>query len=137
MMSDMTNHNQIQDAVQDFLQLFADAWKTNDGAAVASFFVEDGALINPFGQRADGRGAIGAMYSEYFEGMLQGTSTTFKLESARAVESSHAFADGEQTISAASGEVVLVAHLVALLRRDGDGWRFVESRPYSFPALPA
>jgi hypothetical protein len=27
-------------------------WKTNEGAAVASAFVEDGALINPFGERS-------------------------------------------------------------------------------------
>ena len=77
------------------------------------------------------------MYSEYFGGMLQGTSTTFKLESVRAVGTTHAFTDAEQTISAASGEVVLVAHLAAVLRRDGDGWRFVDSRPYTFAAVPA
>jgi uncharacterized protein (TIGR02246 family) len=102
MMSDMTEHDQPQDAVQQFFQLFADGWKTNEGTALASLFVEDGALINPFGQRADGRSAIAAMYSEYFEGMLQGTSTTFRLQSVRPVETSHAFADGEQTISASS-----------------------------------
>ena len=45
-------------AVEEFFQLFADGWKANDGAAVASFFVEDGALINPFGQRADGKFAL-------------------------------------------------------------------------------
>jgi hypothetical protein len=77
------------------------------------------------------------MYCEYFEGMLRSTSTTIKLETVRTVETSHTFVDGEQTISAASGEVVLVAHITALLCRDGDSWRFVESRPYTFPAIPA
>ena len=124
-------------AVEELFGAFADAWKTNEGAALGSFFVEDGALINPFGQRADGRAAIGAMYAEYFGGMLRGTSTSFKLESVRAVEADHAFADGEQTILGADGEVVLVAHLAALLRREGDNWCFVESRPYTFPAVPA
>ncbi len=76
----MTEHDQTRNSVQEFFHLFADAWKANDGAVLAGFFVGDGALINPFGQRADGRGAIGAMYSGYFEGMLQGTSTAFKLE---------------------------------------------------------
>jgi uncharacterized protein (TIGR02246 family) len=125
-----------RETVEEFFRLFADGWKTNDGAAVASFFVEDGTLINPFGQRADGRGAVAAMYSEYFGGMLQGTSTTFNLSSVRPVEANHALADGEQTISGSGGEVVLVAHLAALLRRDGDSWRFVDSRPYSFAASP-
>ncbi len=139
----MTEHTQTksdrksEEAVEEFFALFADAWKTNDATAVAGFFVEDGSLINPFGQRADGRTAVAAMYSEYFGGMLRATSTTFTLASVRAVETNHAFADGEQTISAAGGEVVLVAHMAALLRRDGDGWRFVDARPYTFPTIPA
>lgn len=125
------------DTVEEFFQLFADGWQANDGATVARFFVEDGALINPFGQRADGQTAIAAMYSEYFGGMLRGTSTTFNLESIRAIETNHVFADGEQTISAPSGDVVLVAHLAALLRRDGDSWRFVDAPPYAVPPVPA
>jgi uncharacterized protein (TIGR02246 family) len=123
--------------VEDFLEATADAWKTNDGSVVGSLFVEDGTLINPFGQRADGRSAIAAMYSEYFGGMLRGTTTTFKVVSVRAVGTDHAFADAEQTICASNGDVVLAAHLAALLQRQGDRWHFVDSRPYSFAELPA
>jgi len=123
------------DQVKSTLDRFSAAWKANNGATVADFFVEEGSLINPFGQRADGRTAVAAMYSEYFEGMLRGTSTTVNLASVRAVEQDHAFADGEQTINAPDGTVVLVAHISALLRRDGDGWRFVDSRPYAFAQI--
>src|SRR5262245_14715784 len=35
--------------IKSSLDRSCDAWKTNDGAAVAGFFVEDGSLINPFG----------------------------------------------------------------------------------------
>ena len=124
------------DQIESMFDRFSASWKSNDGAAVASFFVDDGTLINPFGQRADGRTAITAMYSEYFGGMLRDTATTFKLASVRAVENNHAFVDGEQTVNGADGNVVLIVHLAALLRRDGDGWRFVDSRPYSFAAMP-
>ena len=123
--------------IEDLFEATADAWKRNDGAAVGSLFVDDGTLINPFGQQADGRSAVAAMYSEYFEGMLRGTTTTIEVASVRAVGPDHAFAHAEQTISAPTGEVVLAAHLVALLRREGDGWRFVDARPYTFPELPA
>jgi uncharacterized protein (TIGR02246 family) len=123
--------------VEDFFAATADAWKTNDGSLVGSLFVEDGTLINPFGQRADGLSAIAAMYAEYFGGMLSGTTTSFKVVSVRAVGTDHAFVDAEQTICAPTGEVVLAAHLVALLRRRGDSWLFVDSRPYSFAELPA
>jgi len=113
-----------------------DAWKSNDGASVASFFVEDGSLINPFGERADGRAAIADMYSDYFGGMLRDTSTSVELASVRSVGSDHAFADGEQTIYAANGDVVLAVHISALLRRDGDIWRIVDGRPYTFATMP-
>src|SRR5712691_5775801 len=120
------------DQIKSTLDRFSAAWKTNDGATVAGFFVEDGSLINPFGPRADGRTAVAAMYSEYFAGMLRGTSTTFYLANVRAVEQDHAFADGEQTVNAPDGTVVLVVHIAALLRRDGEEWRFVDARPYAF-----
>jgi uncharacterized protein (TIGR02246 family) len=124
------------DQIKSMFKRFSDAWETNDGGKVASFFVEDGTLINPFGQRADGRTAIAAMYTEYFRGMLRGTSTTLALANVRAVEDTHAFADGGQTINAPDGNVVLVVHLAALLRRDGDGWRFVDARPYAYATVP-
>ena len=124
------------DQIKSTFERFSVAWKTNDSAAVASFFVEDGALINPFGQRADGRTALSTMYSEYFGGMLRGSSTSIQLARVRDVENNHAFVDGEQTIYATDGSVVLVVHVAALLRREGDSWRFVDSRPYTFAAVP-
>jgi uncharacterized protein (TIGR02246 family) len=124
------------DEIRSTFERFSEAWKSNDGAAVAAFFVEDGSLVNPFGQRADGRSAIAGMYSEYYGGMLRGTSTSVDLASVRAVESSHAFADGEQTVHAPDGSVLLAVHIAALLRREGDGWRFVDSRPYVFADIP-
>src|SRR4051812_28494716 len=95
----------LDDHIKASLDRSGDAWKTNNGTAVAGFFVEDGSLINPFGQRADGRAAIAAMYAEYFGGLLRGTSTTFSLTSVRAVDADHAFIDAEQTITAPDGSV--------------------------------
>lgn len=125
------------DTVGAFFDKLADAWKANDGAAFAACFTEDGSLINPFGERADGRAALTAMYSEYFGGMLQGTTTSIELSRLRAVEDSHAFADADQTVYSAAGEVLLDLHVVNLLRREGDGWLLVDSRPYSFSPPPA
>ena len=129
----MTSSATHLDDVKASLDRFAAAWKTNDGTAVGSCFTEDGSLINPFGQRADGRAAVAAMYTEFFGGMLKGTTTTVQLTNVRAIGPDHAFADAEQTITAPNGSVVLVVHLAALLRRDDGAWRFVDSRPYTFP----
>jgi uncharacterized protein (TIGR02246 family) len=124
-------------SIQAFLDESGQVWKTNDGGAFADLFTEDGSLINPFGERVDGRGAVAAMYSEYFKGMLSGTSAATTVQSARAVGDAHAFVDCDQTITGADGQVVLAVHLTALLRRDGDGWRFVDARPYTFPEIPS
>ena len=120
-----------------FHDKLAAAWRANDGAAFAAFFTEDGSLINPFGERAGGREALTAMYSEYFGGMLKGTTTSISVSQLRPVEPGHAFADAEQTIYAANGDVLMALHVVNLLRRDGDDWRLVDSRPYAFPPPPA
>jgi uncharacterized protein (TIGR02246 family) len=124
------------DQIKSTFDRFCAAWKSNDGAAVAGFFAGDGSLINPFGERADGRPALTAMYTEYFGDMLGGTSTTFNLATVRDVGNDHAFADGEQTVTAADGSVVLAVHLSMLLRRDGDHWSFVDARPYVFAPIP-
>jgi hypothetical protein len=78
-----------------------------------------------------------AMYTGYFSGMLQGTTTSINLSRLRPIEGEHAFADADQIIYAANGDVLLALHVVNLLRRDGDDWRLVDSRPYSFPPPPA
>ncbi len=120
-----------------FHDKLAAAWRANDAVAFAAFFTEDGSLINPFGERADGREALTAMYSEYFGGMLKGTTTSISLSQLRPVEPDHAFADAEQTIYAANGDVLMALHVVNLLRRDGGDWRLVDSLAVRVPPPPA
>ena len=126
-----------ENSVVAFHEKVATAWSANDGAAFAAFFTEDGSLINPFGERADGREALTAMYSEYFGGMLNGTTTSISLTRVRPIGPDHAFADAEQTIYAANGDVLMALHVVNLLRKDGDDWQLADSRPYTFPPPPA
>ena len=121
-----------ENSVVAFHEKLAAAWSANDGTVFAAFFTEDGSLINPFGERADGRQALAATYSEYFGGMLKGTTTSISLTHVRPIGPDHAFDDAEQTIYAANGDVLLALHVVNLLRRDGDDWRLVDSRPYAF-----
>lgn len=125
-----------QGSVEAFLEAVADSWKTNDGSALGEFFTPDGSLINPFGERADGRGAVADLYTDYFGGLLEGTTTTITLEACRPIDPDHVLIDAEQPIYARDGAVVLVAHLVALLRRDADTWQFVDCRPYPFAPRP-
>jgi uncharacterized protein (TIGR02246 family) len=125
------------DTAAEFLDRFAEAWASNDGAALGEHFTEDGSLVNPFGERADGRAAVADMYREYFRGLLAGTTTKIALETLRPAGEDHALVDAEQSISGASGDVLMAFHLAALLRRDEGEWRFVDSRPYAPAPAPA
>jgi uncharacterized protein (TIGR02246 family) len=124
------------DEIKSVLDRLAEVWKTNDGEALAGLFTEDGSLINPFGERADGRAAIAAMYGAYFDCMLGGTATELELKSVRDLGGEHAFVDAEQVITAPDGSVVLTVHNASLLRREADGWRLVDARPYAYAAPP-
>jgi uncharacterized protein (TIGR02246 family) len=126
-----------QAAVEGFFDRFTHSWGTEGGIALGEYFTEDGTLVNPFGERAEGRKAVAAMYGEYFGSILRGTTTTVKLDVVRPVGSDHAFIDGEQTIMGPEGETIMAVHLSALLRQESDGWRFVDSRPYTVAAMPA
>jgi uncharacterized protein (TIGR02246 family) len=126
-----------EQSVTAFFGKVSDAWSANDGAAFAELFTADGSLVNPFGERADGRAAVAAMYAEYFAGMLKGTTTSITLTQLRPIESDHAFADADQTICSANGEVLLRLRVVNLLRRDGSDWSLVDSRPYELSSPPA
>ena len=126
-----------ENGVAAFFGKLAEAWDTNDGPAFAALFVEDGSLINPFGERADGRAALTSMYSAYFGGMLSGTTTSIVPGELRSIGVDHAFVDSEQTIYAENGDVLLALHVVNLLRKEGADWRLVDSRPYAFQPLPA
>jgi hypothetical protein len=45
------------------------------------------------------------MYRHYFGGLLQGTTTSVELNQVHPVESGYAFADADQTVYAANGDV--------------------------------
>ena len=77
------------------------------------------------------------MYTEYFGGMLHGSTTSITLTTLRAIEDDHAFADADQMIYSATGDVILALHVVNLLKRQDGEWRLVDSRPYAFPPPPA
>ena len=125
------------DQISSTLERFTAAWNANDHVALAAFFGEDGSLINPFGQRADGRAAVGAMYGQYFGGMLRDSTTAIKVLKVRAIGEGDAFVDVEQTVTAADGSPLLAVHLAALMRRSGDTWLFVDGRPYVFATRPS
>lgn len=119
----------------EFLDRFARTWADNDGVTLGRLFTADSSLVNPFGERADGRGAIAEMYSGYFAGLLAGTTTTLTDVRSRRAAPGVLFVDAEQVINDPAGHPLMTVHLSALLIQDGDEWRFADARPF-VPAAP-
>jgi len=119
-----------------FYAKLTEAWAANDGTAFAALYTEDGSLINPFGERADGRPDLGAMYDKYFSGMLKGTTTSVEVSDVRMVGGAHALVDAEQTVYAGNGDVVLAVHVVNLMVQESGEWQLVDSRPYGYLEPP-
>ena len=132
----MTNAT-ITETVRASLDRFSAVWTAEGGRRLGDHFSGDASLINPFGQRADGREAIAAMYAQFFTGLLAGTSSRIELLTARPIDDLNVFIDATQTISAPDGTPVLVVHLAGLMTAAEDGWLFVDSRPYMYAAPPA
>ena len=125
-----------QATVDELFDRFSQCWATVGGTALGDYFTEDGTLINPFGEMAKGRGAVAALYGEYFGTILRGTTTAVTIDSMRMVGPDHAFVDGDQTILGPGGETVMAVHMSALLRRESGSWLFVDARPYTIATVP-
>lgn len=116
---------------------FEAAFSAQDAEKVGALFAAEGSLINPMGERADGREAVTALFRKNFEGVLKGTKTRIEIQSARLVTPEVALVDVEQQLLGGApppgAPRPWIAHVVVLLAREGGGdWMMVDARPYFF-----
>ena len=124
------------DQLKSTFDSFSDAWRTNDGAAVASFFAEDGAVISPLRparrrahrHRRDVFRALRGHAARHVDD-VQSQQRPPGRGQPRVCRrrTDHPWPDGQ---------VILAVH-IALLRREEDRWRVIEARPYAFAPMPA
>lgn len=119
------------------LREFEAAFSAHDAEKLGSLFSPDGSLINPMGERADGRDQVAAQFRKSFDGVLKGTKTRLDIKSARLVTPDVALVDVEQQLTGGSpppnSPSPRTAHVVALLGKGGGGeWMFLDARPYFF-----
>jgi len=77
---------------------FAAAWAAHDPGRMASFWAEDGDLMNPFGRFARGRGEVEALFAEEQAGLMRSSTYHFRLDSARAIAPGIVVTDWTNTI---------------------------------------
>ncbi len=64
-------------AIRKVFADFAEAWGRDDAKSMASHWAEDGDLINPGGQRANGRAEVETMLAGEHATIFKGTHITF------------------------------------------------------------
>lgn len=114
-------------------QLLADhqvAWNAHDADGLAAQFADDGTLVTPTGNRVAGRDAIRQVMAS--PGPTKQTQSRVELDGVQWLGEGLAVVDATQTLTGPGVDQLGTdrAKLVAVVRRDADGWQFVAARPF-------
>jgi uncharacterized protein (TIGR02246 family) len=120
---------------------FSAAWNRHDPKAMASFWAEDGDLINPFGRWAKGRAEVEKLFQDEHAGVMAGTSYSTTLSSVRFLTPDVAVTDWDIVVTGMRGPDGSAAppfkpHLALVMVRRGGRWLSLAARPYAFLAPP-
>ncbi len=130
----------VDRSLETTLRKFNDAFNRFDSREVASFWAEDGTLLNPVGNYGRGRSEVQRVYHEDAETILGGSTSRFAITSARPVAPDCVLLDLDHEVTnfrrpdGTRGDVTL--HLVLLARRGGDRWEWLDARPYMIMQRP-
>lgn len=116
------------------------AWNKHDAKLMASFFVADGDLINPFGRHAKGTAEIEKLFSEEQSGPMAGTTYSGTIESIRYLGENAAIVDVAGEITGMKGPGGAAAapfkHHVTWIAEKKHG-KWVAAGARAFVAMPA
>ena len=119
---------------------FIEAFNRFDSKEVASFFADDGTLLNPFGNYGRGRSEVERIFNEDAKTFLAGSTSKFTIVGLRRLADDCAFLDLEHDLRHCrmpdGSTIDTKQHVVVLARKTGDGWRFLDVRPYAMMARP-
>lgn len=127
--------------IQAQAQAFAAAWGKHDAHALASFFGEQGTLINPFGRLAAGRGAIEKLFADEQSTFMAGT--TFEVSVARVdkISADVTVVLWDVTLhglKAPDGKPMELKHQVTIVdQHTATGWLVAAARPVVYQTPPA
>ena len=126
----------IDASLQKTLVAFTEAFNRFDAKAVASFFSDDGTLLNPMGNYGRGRAGVEKVFRDDAQKFLAGSTSTFTVKSARTVGNDCLLLDcdhearGARLPDGTTG--TMMVHLVLLAQRRGESWKWLDARPYVF-----
>jgi uncharacterized protein (TIGR02246 family) len=120
---------------------FAAAWNRHDPVAMASFWTEDGDLINPFGRWAKGRAEIVKLFQDEQATVMKGSTYSSTLTSLKSLAPDVAVTDWDIEVvgmHAPDGSALppFRPHLTIVLVKKGGQWAWAAARPYQFLPSP-
>jgi len=130
----------VDTSLETTLRKFTEAFNRRDAREVGSFWAEDGTVINPTGTQGIGPAGVGRVFQGDTEAILRGTTSKFTITGARKIGSETMLLDLDQEVQnfkmpdGSTGTRTL--HVVMLARKKGDGWQFLDVRPYAFVEVP-
>ena len=131
---------QVDRSLEAMLRKFNDAFNRFDAREVASFWADDGTLLNPVGNYGKGRAGVERVYHEDAETILEGSTSRFTITSARPIGSDCALLDLDhevQNFKRPDGSTATVKlHVVMLAQKKRDGWQWLDARPYALMERP-
>jgi uncharacterized protein (TIGR02246 family) len=111
------------------------AWNKHDPKLMASFWVADGDLINPFGRHAQGRAAIEKLFTEEQSGPMAGTTYSGTIENIRYMGKNVAIVDVAGEINGMKGPDGAAAppfkhHVTWIAEKKTGKWMAVGARAF-------
>jgi uncharacterized protein (TIGR02246 family) len=136
-----TGSNTVVDqSLEATLRAFNDAFNRFDAREVASFWAEDGTLLNPVGNYGKGRSEVERVYREDAQSVLGGSTSRFTVTNARPLGSDCVLLDLDHHVQnfrkpdGTRGDVTL--HVIILAQRSRDRWQWLDARPYMIMERP-
>jgi len=120
---------------------FAAGWNGHDAKKMAAVWAEDGDLINPFGQRAQGRAGIEKFFEAEQAGPMKGTAYRVESATVRELDPACAILDWESVVTGikdASGKAQppFTHHVFCVCVKKGGRWHAAAVRAFAFAPVP-
>jgi uncharacterized protein (TIGR02246 family) len=135
-----TQESKAEPSLEAACRKFNELFNRADPKQVAACWTEDGTLITPSGEIGNGRSGVEAAYRHDRDTILAGTTSRFAIASVRRLGPDLAFLDLEHELQnfrmpdGSKGPMKL--HVVMLAKRSGNGWQWLDARPYAFVPPP-
>jgi uncharacterized protein (TIGR02246 family) len=120
-------------AIHGRIEEFVNAWNTHNPRAMSMVYADDADLINPAGRVAKSRAEIERLFTDEHAGLFKESRMAFKAEEIRLLSPDIAIIDEDFEVTGmrdpSGKEMTLRGHLTQALKKEGDTWWVVTSRP--------